>query len=276
MVSNLYISQLPSIKELIAKHNITADKNLGQNFLTDFSITDLIVSYVPNIEEATVFEVGPGLGTLTRSILAKSPKKLHVVEFDERFVSIIEEIKVLAGESLEIHHADALNFKFDGDDLTIVSNLPYNIGTSLVLSWIKSPHVFKDMFVMLQKEVVDRICAQPSAHNYSRLAILCALNYDAEILFDIGPESFTPAPKVTSSVVALRRKEQVISEKVFKSVELITERLFQNRRKKIRSSLSKLIPAHVLDTLNIDMDKRPQDLSVREIIGLAEALESSR
>ncbi len=269
----MIIKNLPTTKELIKLYNLETSKKLGQNFLLDDSITDKILSYLPSIKDKAILEVGPGPGGLTRSILFKEPKSLYAVEYDHRCIPILKLIENEAMGILKVIEADALHFDENTIEgkLSIIANLPYNIGTSLILKWIKNIDKFEFIAVMLQKEVAERLCASASSDHYGRLSIISQSMADVDILFDIAPHHFYPPPKVTSTVVRL------IPKTVRKAINLkllgtITASAFGLRRKKIKTSLSNIISASNLESLGINISMRAEDLTVDEYIKIAEFL----
>ena len=241
------INELPSLRETVEAHGLMAKKALGQNFLLDRNITDKIINTSLMKQNKTdfsseyVFEVGPGPGGLTRSVLSHNPKKLTVVEMDERCIEIMQEIREKVGkDKLEIIEGDALKqdfSKFEGKPKNIVSNLPYNISVPLLVGWLKQIENFDSLTLMFQKEVADRICAPTKCKDYGRISILSQLLCKIERLFDINPNCFVPAPKIWSTVVLFRPKHANIDNKLLEKVEKLTTQAFSQRRKMIRQSL---------------------------------------
>lgn len=275
MPNDIYIRELPSINDILSTYKLSANKNLGQNFLRDFSVTDKIVGLLGDISKRTVLEVGPGVGTLTRSILAYGPKVLHVVEYDTRFLPALEAIQKIAGEKMHIHMGDALTFSEEslGENLLIIANLPYNIGTNLVMKWLEKLDIVSEIVVMLQKEVVQRFVARPSDSDYGRLSVLTSLLCDATAILEVEPYHFIPAPKVESQVMRITPKANRISSAEIKRVGGVCATAFMQRRKKVRSSLKSLLNDEAFKKLEIDSDKRAQDLTPDEYLKIARFLE---
>jgi 16S rRNA (adenine1518-N6/adenine1519-N6)-dimethyltransferase len=272
-----YLSNLPSTKELIGIYNLETSKKLGQNFLLDESITDQILSYLPSLAGKIILEVGPGPGGLTRSILFRHPKILYAIEYDNRCIPILQMIEKQADGVLKVIEGDALKFDENtiNGKLSIIANLPYNIGSNLVLKWIENIAKFEFITVMLQKEVAERICAKRSSKDYGRLSVIVQSVADSDILFELEPHHFYPPPKVTSAVLRLTPKEN--HEKVdLKLLSRITAAAFGLRRKKIKTSLARIISFADLQALNIDSNKRAEDLSVEEYLKIAEFLRAKK
>ncbi|WPY00843.1 Ribosomal RNA small subunit methyltransferase A [Candidatus Trichorickettsia mobilis] len=266
---------LPSIAQHANQHGIHPLKRYGQNFLFDFSLCEKIVRVSQLKIGANVIEIGPGTAGLTRAILASTPKSLTVIEADYRCVALLAEIKHLY-PNLCIIQGDALNWKLS--DLTtndhkidIISNLPYQIGTTLLIQWLKSTNYINSITVMLQREVVDRICAKPGTKTYGRLSILCQLICDVQKCFDVAPKAFYPPPKVYSSVVRLSPLAVIPEISIIERVELITRTAFGERRKMLRSSLRSLDKniEDILYSINIDPESRAENLTPTDYLTLA-------
>lgn len=275
LMSNL--PSLPSIAKLAKEHGIEPLKRLGQNFIFDESLCDKIVKTSGLINHDVALEIGPGPAGLTRSILKADPKKLIVIETDARCLPLLNEIQKFY-PSLSIKHADALKVKLDDlcaseqvKKLKIIANLPYNIGTVLLTSWLHQVSYIQNMTLMLQKEVVDRIIAKPGTKLYGRLSVICQLVCDVERCFDVSPKAFYPAPKIWSSIVQLKPKEVVIPQSLIAKIENITNIAFSGRRKMIKSSLKSLSPdiSDILKELSIDDNLRAENLSPGDYLALA-------
>ncbi|MCE2993304.1 MAG: 16S rRNA (adenine(1518)-N(6)/adenine(1519)-N(6))-dimethyltransferase RsmA [Alphaproteobacteria bacterium] len=267
MFNDRYFRELPSTGELLAEYKIHANKKLGQNFLLDSNITDTIINYVGNVAGQNILEIGSGPGTLTRSILAANPKKLYVVEFDKRFVPILTRIQEISEGVMEIFVEDAVLFeeeKHCSTPITVIANLPYNIGTELVIKWIEKIDYFDNIVVMLQREVAQRLCAIHKTKSYGKLSIFAQSICDAHVILDVEPHHFTPPPKVNSSVVCLSKKASRPNKAFMDMLAKVTRIAFALRRKKVSTSLSSLISATILDSLGIDTNKRAEELSVLE------------
>ncbi len=280
---SLKIENLPSLRETVELHGLMAKKALGQNFLLDKNITDKIIrtslskQNKKSFEGEYVFEVGPGPGGLTRSVLSANPNKLTVVEMDERCIQIMEELQETVGkERLEIIKGDALleDFnQYEGQPKNIVSNLPYNISVPLLVGWLKQINNFDSLTLMFQKEVADRICAPTSCKDYGRVSILSQLLCETIRLFDINPSCFVPAPKIWSTVVLFRPKHINIDEKTFANLEKLTALAFNQRRKMIRQSLKSIKNLEEKCTsLGLDLTLRAEQISPEQYLALAKII----
>lgn len=268
------LNALPPLREVIEQHDLIATKKLGQNFLLDRNITDKIARSAGDLSECTVFEIGPGPGGLTRSLLHAGAKKVIAVEFDERAVNALQNLKEAAQGQLDVIYADALNTNLldlaDGPR-AIVANLPYNIATPLLVGWLSQIHenenAFERMTLMFQKEVAQRITSPVGEKHYGRLGVLSQWLCDASIAFDLPPSVFSPPPKVTSSVVNFFPKKGLSNKPSFKSVEKVTEAGFGKRRKMIRQSMKEYYP--FFEDLDLKETLRAENLEVQDFVNLA-------
>lgn len=269
------LDSLPPLREVIAAHGLQAKKSLGQNFLLDQNITDKIVRLCGIPEGLNIVEIGPGPGGLTRSLLHSPAAAIWAVEADSRAVAALGELKNAAAGRLRILEGDALSV--DVRTLceaprAVVANLPYNIATPLLLGWLQHlrehPGAYAFLALMFQKEVAQRICAQPSGKAYGRLAVIAQWLCEAKILVELPPSVFTPPPKVRSAVVKLVPRSLPADAPVFEAVERVTALAFQGRRKMVRSSLA-AYAAH-FEAAGIDPRARAENLSVAQYIRLAQ------
>jgi 16S rRNA (adenine1518-N6/adenine1519-N6)-dimethyltransferase len=240
------LKSLPPVSEMMRTAGLEPKKSLGQNFLFDLNLTRKIARAVPNLERAVVLEVGPGPGGLTRALLECGAKKVIAVEKDKNAAPILDEIQKAGGGRLDVVYGDALKIipfagedpsgqggvSFPADGISICSNLPYNVGTELLIKWLHFPDKIKSMTLMFQREVADRIAAQPGGKQYGRLSVLASLGWRAKILFGVPNTAFCPPPKVQSAVVQLIPAP---FDGDIGKVEKLTARLFGQRRKMIRS-----------------------------------------
>jgi len=277
-------ANLLTTKDFVEKYDLMAKKALGQNFLLDGNITDKIVRLslsaqgLDDWKNASVVEVGPGPGGLTQAVLRQSPKKLTVIEMDERCLQILAEIKQ-AYPQLDIVSGDALKFDWDKQVKTekallhVVSNLPYNISVVLLTGWLKQIKLFKSLTLMFQKEVGERILAKPASKDYGRLSVISQLQCDVQKLFDLPPTCFVPAPKIWSSVLLFLPKATPVEPNILAKVEMLTSLAFGQRRKMIRQSLKSVpdILSH-LDALRIEPTVRAENLTPEDYLNLAERL----
>lgn len=270
---------LPNIPEIIKSNNLITKKSLGQHFLTDQNLLDKIVRHAGKIIDSTVLEIGPGPGGLTRSILQHKPKKLIVIEKDRRCITILNEVKNQYSDILEIIENDALKISASNLNtdrkITVISNLPYNIGTKILLNFLNELENIESMTLMFQKEVAERIVAQPKRNSYGRLSIICQWLCKTELLFDISPNAFIPPPKVDSSVVSIIPREKPLYDAKRSVLEKICEVTFGKRRKMLRSSLKSILskPEEILEIAEINPQSRPEELSIEQFCKLARAYE---
>jgi 16S rRNA (adenine1518-N6/adenine1519-N6)-dimethyltransferase len=255
----------------------TARKRFGQNFLHDYSIINDILASAALQKGQHWVEIGPGMGALTEPLL-QSGISLDVVELDRDLVALLGD-KFQGHPRLTIHSADALAFDFAklvqaGEKLRVIGNLPYNISTPLMFHLLESTSCIEDMHFMLQKEVVDRICAAPGSKQYGRLSVMMQYYCDPELLFEVPPESFDPAPKVMSAVVKLIPHPQppVAVADVPRFARLVTE-AFSQRRKTLRNALSKSLTAEQILAAGIDPTARAETLTLADFASLARALD---
>jgi 16S rRNA (adenine1518-N6/adenine1519-N6)-dimethyltransferase len=273
------IDGLPRLADVISAHGLDAKKSLGQNFLLDLNLTQKIARQAGPLEGVTVFEVGPGPGGLTRATLSLGPKKLIAVERDERCLPALAEISAHYPGKLEVISGDALKVDFaalapKGEPCAIIANLPYNVGTQLLLNWLLPPAwppFWQSLTLMFQKEVGQRIVADADDNHYGRLGVLCGWRTEARMAFDVPPQAFTPPPKVTSTVVHLTPRANPIECDV-KKLERVTEAAFGQRRKMLRQSVKSLGGETLLLKAGIDPQRRAETLSVDEFCRLANLL----
>ncbi|WP_420325586.1 16S rRNA (adenine(1518)-N(6)/adenine(1519)-N(6))-dimethyltransferase RsmA [Mameliella sp.] len=240
------IDDLPPLREVIAQHQLSARKSLGQNFLLDLNLTARIARVAGDLSETDVLEVGPGPGGLTRGLLAEGARKVLAVEKDARCLPVLEKIaaaypnrlEVIEGDALEIDPATHLAAPY-----AICANLPYNVGTELLVRWLTPrdwPPAWKSLTLMFQKEVAERIVAEPGSKAYGRLALLAQWRCDARIALTLPPGAFTPPPKVSSAVVHLTALPAPRYEADAKVLERVVAAAFNQRRKMLRAALKGL------------------------------------
>ena len=270
------IDGLPPLREVIARHELRARKELGQNFLLDLNLTAKIARAAGPLDGATVIEVGPGPGGLTRALLAEGAARVIAIERDRRCIAALDEIAAHYPGRLEIIEGDALKADFaalapPGAETRIAANLPYNIGTELLVRWIAAaqwPPFWRSMTLMFQKEVAERIVAAPGSPAYGRLGVLAGWRTEARIQFDVPRQAFTPAPNVTSAIVRLEPREKPLPAELG-LMERVTQAAFGQRRKMLRQSLKSVGGEALLDKAGIDPTRRAETLSVDEFTILA-------
>ena len=276
-LSRQAIEALPPLRDAIAAAGLRADKKLGQNFLMDLNLLDRIVRDIPLAPGDSVYEVGPGPGGLTRALL-KAGARVTAVERDARAVPILEELAAVSDGRLSLVNADALAVDaaaLAGDGAHIAANLPYNIGTALLVGWLSEAvwlPWWRSATLMFQREVADRIVAAPGSGAYGRLSVLAQWRCDVRIVTTLRPEAFTPPPKVASAVVQLVPKLPDVDVPVA-LLGRVTAAAFGQRRKMLRQSM-KAISGGVdaLEIAGIDPTRRAETLSIAEFISLARAV----
>ena len=242
------LDDLPPLRQVIAQHDLAARKSLGQNFLLDLNLTAKIARQAGDLSNCDVLEIGPGPGGLTRGLLSEGARRVLAVEKDARCLPALEEIASACPGRLQVINADALELD-PLDHLTppirVAANLPYNIGTELLVRWLtpKSwPPFWQSLTLMFQREVADRIVAQPGTKVYGRLAVLAQWRCDARVVMTLPPEAFTPPPKISSAVVHLTALPVPRFEADQKVLEAVVAKAFNQRRKMLRAALKGLAP----------------------------------
>ena len=285
MPDNQYKSLLP-LRQVVGDNGLLSrhgfSKKLGQNFLLDLDITRRIAKIAAPLKGCTVIEIGPGPGGLTRAILELEPDKVFAIEKDSKCIDALAELVKLSEGVLSIVEGDALKTNFqslvDGS-MKIIANLPYNIGTQLLINWLHNLSNISSLTLMFQKEVALRITAEHGNKDYGRLSVLCQYLCDVTLVFDLPPHVFKPAPKVFSSVIHLVPKKLEKKDlDLVPFIEKMTGAAFGQRRKMLRVSLKSVFPEGDLnkafETLNIAPTERAENLSVEQFVSLAQFLSS--
>jgi 16S rRNA (adenine1518-N6/adenine1519-N6)-dimethyltransferase len=278
------IDDLPPLREVIRQHGLSARKSLGQNFLLDLNLTARIARAAGPLEDASVIEIGPGPGGLTRALLAMGARHVIAVERDQRALPALEEIARRYPGRLEIVCADAQHFDprplLGSTKAKIVANLPYNIATALLIDWLSIepwPPWYDLMVLMFQREVAERIVARENEEAYGRLGVLANWRAETKILFDISPAAFVPQPKVTSSLVRLlpRATPEVCDRR---ALEQVAAAAFGQRRKMLRQSLKSLSvdPARLAAAAGVDPTRRAETIPVSGFVAMARELADIR
>jgi len=274
------IDGLPPLREVIRAHDLVARKQLGQNFLLDLNLTAKIARAAGDLSGCDVLEVGPGPGGLTRGLLAEGARRVVAVEKDVRALPALAEIAAACPGRLEVLHGDALDLDLEAHltpPFKIVANLPYNIGTELLIRWLTPQHwppLWSSLTLMFQKEVAERIVAKPRTEHYGRLALLAQYRCEAKIVMTLPPEAFTPAPKVHSAVVQLTALPQPRFPCDFIVLQRITAMAFNQRRKMLRASLKALGPdiEATLEAVSIAPTSRAEEIGLQGFCALARAI----
>ncbi len=273
------IDTLPRLSDVIRNHGLDARKSLGQNFLLDLNLTLRIARAAGDLTGSTVLEVGPGPGGLTRALLVAGARKVVAIEKDRRCLPALQEIADFYKARLEIVEGDALDVSLEtvasGGPLKIVANLPYNVGTQLLINWIATknwPPVWSSLTLMFQKEVAERIVAKPGTKAYGRLGVLAGWRTKAELLFDVSPQAFTPPPKVTSAIVQLTPNAAPLPC-ALSDLERLTAAAFGQRRKMLRASLKSLAPdaEDRIRATGLQPTQRAEEIPIEGFIALANA-----
>jgi 16S rRNA (adenine1518-N6/adenine1519-N6)-dimethyltransferase len=273
---------LPPLRDVIRAAGLSARKSLGQNFLLDFNLTRRIARAAGPLEGATIVEIGPGPGGLTRALLLEGAGRVIAIEKDQRCLPPLRDIEALYPGRLEIVAGDARAVDYRALRLDpparIVANLPYSVATPLLIGWLKTepwPPWFDRLVLMFQREVALRIVARPGDRDYGRLAVLSQWRTRPRILFNLPAAAFTPRPKVDSSLVELQPKAQPEPPCDVAMLEKVTAACFGQRRKMLRSSLRQLLPdaESFLQRLGIDPQARAEELDVADFCRIANALQ---
>src|SRR5438132_10952111 len=278
------IDDLPPLREVIREHALSARKSLGQNFLLALNLTARIARAAGPLEDATIVEIGPGPGGLTRALLALGARRVVAVEHDARALPALEAISRRYPGRLDVVHADALAFDprplLGGAKAKIVANLPYNIATALLVGWLSIepwPPWYDMMVLMFQREVAERIVARENDEAYGRLGVLANWRTETKILFDISPAAFVPQPKVTSSLVRLvpRGAPEACDRR---ALEQVAAAAFGQRRKMLRQSLKSLAvdPARLAAAAHVDPTRRAETIPVSGFVAMARELSDIR
>jgi 16S rRNA (adenine1518-N6/adenine1519-N6)-dimethyltransferase len=275
---------LPALREVIAAHGLQAKKSLGQNFLLDLNLTRRIARAAGANDGGTFYEVGPGPGGLTRALLAEGASRVVAVERDARCLPALADIAAAYPGRLEIVSGDAMQIDeaaLLGSSVRVAANLPYNVGTALLVRWLTSTHwppFWSSLTLMFQREVAERIVAKPDTEHYGRLSVLTQWRATAKIQFDVARSAFVPPPNVTSSIVRLEPLAQPVAPARLNDLERVTHAAFGQRRKMLRQSLKSLFPntEATIRTTGIDPTARAETLSVTQFAALARQLDSHR
>lgn len=275
------LEALPPLRDALAAHGIFANKGFGQHFLLDLNITRKIARLAGPLDGCVTIEVGPGPGGLTRALL-EAGARVVAVEKDPRFLPLLAELADAAPGRLTAVQADALHVDEraladavePGAPVRIVANLPYNVGTPLLIKWLTGPLLPQSMSLMFQKEVAQRIVAGTGDDAYGRLAVIAQAVADAEIVMDLPARAFTPPPKVASAVTRLDPKADRPPDAVLKALQAVTHDAFGQRRKMLKSSLKALGGQALCEAAGIDPEARAETVDVEGFLRLAQAVKA--
>ena len=271
------MADLPPLREVIAKHGLSASKALGQNFLFDAQLLDRIAALPGDLQDRPVLEIGPGPGGLTRALL-KAGARVTAIEMDRRCLPALDDLaqaypgqlRVIEGDALKIDHNELM-----GEPFAIVANLPYNVGTALFTRWLGGedwPPQWTSLTLMFQLEVAQRIVAVAGSGAYGRLAVLAQWRSEAKLAMKVHRSAFTPPPKVMSAIVHVTPAEMPDGVSA-RNLERLTEAAFGQRRKMLRQSLKSVLGAvEALEALGIDPQRRAETLAVGDFVALARAI----
>jgi len=273
--------ELEKISTVISNHQLKPKKSLSQNFLLDLNLTKKIAESVNNLDSCDILEIGPGPGALTRSLLSLGARKVVVIEKDAQFLGPLQEISNFYPERLTIVHGDVLSIEAEKllrPPIKIVSNLPYNIGTKILINYLtveKWPPFWESLTFMFQEEVANRLVALPKTKSYGRLSIITQWRSTVEILFKVPATAFKPVPKVESTVVKIIPSKQENFKINLKTLQRVVKLAFNQRRKMLRQSLKNLHPEilNILPKAGIDPKSRPEELSIDQFCELAVIIE---
>lgn len=276
------IDTLPPLREVIRAHDLKARKSLGQNFLLDLNLTARIARIAGDLSEADVLEVGPGPGGLTRGLLAEGARRVLAIEKDSRCIPALADIATHYPGRLEVIEGDALEIDPTAHlapPIRIVANLPYNVGTELLIRWLTPPDwppFWQSLTLMFQREVAERIVARPGSKAYGRLAVLAQWRTTARLALDLPPEAFTPPPKVRSAVVHLEALPEPLYPADPVILQEVVAKAFNQRRKMLRSALRGLAPdiEDRLRAAGIEPTDRAETVSLAQFAALAREMDT--
>ena len=274
--------ELPPLRDVIAAHGLSAKKSLGQHFLFDLNLTRRIARASGPLEGATLLEIGPGPGGLTRSLLAEGAAKVIAIERDVRCLEALADVSrrfdnrlvVVAGDALALDERTILADHPAAGVVRVAANLPYNVGTALLIKWLTDerwPPFWSSLTLMFQREVAERIVAKPRTPSYGRLSVLAQWRTRTKILFDVSRAAFVPPPKVVSSVVRIEPLSEPVARARLGALEAVSAAAFGQRRKMLRQSLKGLLSEGSIRAAGVDPTARPEQLDVTELAALARA-----
>ena len=274
------MEKLPPLKDVISRHQLRAKKSLGQNFLLDLNLTSKIARYAGNLDQFDILEIGPGPGGLTRSLLHEGARKVVAIEKDNRCIEALEEIQATFPGRLKLLQGDALSTNASehlADPVRIIANLPYNIGTELLVRWLTSktwPSFWQSMTLMFQKEVANRIVASPGSKAYGRLSVMSQWRCATKIAFNVPATAFTPPPKVESALVHFEALKEPKFPAEVEVLEFVVSKAFNQRRKMLRGALKGYFQNVEEGLLSIGVlpTRRAEDITVQEYCAMSQIL----
>lgn len=274
------MKKLPPLKDVISRYQLRAKKSLGQNFLLDLNLTSKIARCAGNLDQFDILEIGPGPGGLTRSLLHEGARKVVAIEKDSRCIEALEEIQATFPGRLKLLQGDALStnaIEHLADPVRIIANLPYNIGTELLVRWLTSkiwPSFWQSMTLMFQKEVANRIVASPGSKAYGRLSVMSQWRCDTRIVFNVPASAFTPPPKVESTIVHFEALKEPKFPAEVEVLEFVVSKAFNQRRKMLRGALKGYFQNVEEGLLSIGVlpTKRAEDVTVQQYCAMSQIL----
>jgi len=274
------MEKLPPLKDVISRHQLRAKKSLGQNFLLDLNLTSKIARYAGNLDQFDILEIGPGPGGLTRSLLHEGARKVVAIEKDNRCIKALAEIQATFPGRLKLLQGDALSTNASehlADPVRIIANLPYNIGTELLVRWLTSktwPSFWQSMTLMFQKEVANRIVASPGSKAYGRLSVMSQWRCDTKIAFNVPATAFTPPPKVESTLVHFEALKEPKFPAEVEVLEFVVSKAFNQRRKMLRGALKGYFQnvEEALVSIGVLPTKRAEDRTLQEYCAMSRIL----
>lgn len=274
------MKKLPPLKDVISRYQLRAKKSLGQNFLLDLNLTSKIARCAGNLDQFDILEIGPGPGGLTRSLLHEGARKVVAIEKDSRCIEALEEIQATFPGRLKLLQGDALStnaIEHLADPVRIIANLPYNIGTELLVRWLTSkiwPSFWQSMTLMFQKEVANRIVASPGSKAYGRLSVMSQWRCDTRIVFNVPASAFTPPPKVESTLVHFEALKEPKFPAEVEVLEFVVSKAFNQRRKMLRGALKGYFQNVEEGLLSIGVlpTKRAEDVTVQQYCAMSQIL----
>ncbi len=274
------IDALPPLGRVIADHGLSARKSLGQNFLLDLNLTAKIARQAGDLSQADVLEIGPGPGGLTRGLLAEGARRVLAIEKDTRCMAALAEVAAAYPGRLEVINGDALEvdpLAHLTPPIRVVANLPYNIGTELLIRWLTPPDwppFWESLTLMFQREVAERIVARPGSRAYGRLALMVQWRTQARIVMSLPPEAFTPPPRVSSAVVHLTALPEPRYPADARVLERVVAKAFNQRRKMLRAALKGLVPdvEAQLEAAGIAPTQRAETVTLEQFCALARGI----
>lgn len=272
---------LRPLRDVIRDYDLRADKRLGQHFLMDSNLLARIVAHAGNLKGRTVLEIGPGPGGLTRALLASEVDRVIAIETDPRCIEALGELSAVAGRRLLVIEGDALNVDLrtlDADALTIVANLPYNIGTALLFRWLDQLTMIDNMTLMFQREVAERLTAAPRSRHYGRLSVVTQWLCKIERLMNLPGKAFVPPPKVASSIVQVTPRQAPLAPASKRDLEKVVAAAFGQRRKMLRTSLKTLggDPLPWLEVAEVAPTARAEEIDIEGFCRLANAFSTAQ